>query len=170
MKRKKKYASESQAPVQHPGGISQLIRREIQAPIAACLIREFAGVLGLHRALEVANAAIQANATLAGRAMAQRYGGYSLRDLARVVKEVWTEDDAVTLQILKETESRLDFNITRCRYVELYERLGMKELGLSLACSQDEAFTLGFNPRIKLVRTQTIMGGAPFCDFRFTLG
>jgi hypothetical protein len=169
MKRKNEYASEGQAPVQHPGGIGQLIRREIQAPIAACLIREFAGVLGMHRALEVATAAIQANATLAGRAMAQRYGGYSLGDLARVVKEVWTEDDAVTLYIQEETESRLSFDITRCRYVELYERLGMKELGLCLSCSQDEAFARGFNPRIKLVRTQTIMGGAPFCDFRFTL-
>jgi hypothetical protein len=170
MKWKNLHASEGQAPVQYPGGISQLMRRELQAPIAACLIREFAGVLGLHRALEVATAAIQANATLAGRAMAQRYGGYSLRDLTRVVKEVWTEDDAVTLQILEETEARLSFDITRCRYVELYERLGMKDLGFCLSCSQDEAFARGFNPRIKLVRTQTIMGGAPFCDFRFTLG
>jgi hypothetical protein len=163
------YAPEGQAPVQYPGGISQHLRREIQAPIAACLIREFAGVLGLHRALEVATAAIQANATLAGRAMAQRYGGYSLGDLARVVKEVWTEDEALTLHIREETEARLSFDVTRCRYVELYERLGMKDLGFCLSCSQDQAFARGFNPRIKLVRTQTIMGGAPFCDFRFTL-
>jgi hypothetical protein len=169
MKRNNLYASKGQAPVQHSGGISQLIRREVQAPIAACLIREFAGVLGLHRALEVATAAIQANGTLAGRAMAQRYGGYSLRDLARVAKEVWTEDDALTLHILEETEARLSFDVTRCRYVELYERLGMKDLGFCLSCSQDAAFARGFNPRIKLVRTQTIMGGAPFCDFRFTL-
>ena len=169
MERRNLNASEGQAPVQHPGGTSQLFRLEIQAPIAACLIREFAGVLGLHQALEVATAAIQANAALAGRAMAQRYGGYSLGDLARVVKEVWTEDDALTLHILEETEARLSFDVSRCRYVELYERLGMKDLGFCLSCSQDEAFARGFNPRIKLVRTQTIMGGAPFCDFRFTL-
>jgi hypothetical protein len=27
----------------------------------------------------------------------------------------------------------------------------------------------GFNPKIKFKRTQTIMEGAPYCDFRYTL-
>jgi hypothetical protein len=51
----------------------------------------------------------------------------------------------------------------------LYERLGMKELGFCLSCSRDEAFARGFNPRLRLARSQTIMQGAPFCDFHFTL-
>ena len=169
MKGKNKNAWEGPAAVQHPGGISLLSRREIQAPIAACLIREYAGVMGLKRALEVASAAIQADAVLMGRALAQRYGGYTMMDLARVVREVWTEDDALTLRILEESAERLRFDVTRCRYVELYERLGMKELGFCLSCTRDDAFAKGFNPRIRLARTQTIMQGAPFCDFHFTL-
>ncbi len=32
---------------------------------------------------------------------------------------------------------------------------------------RDEALIEGFNPEIKLHRTQTIMEGATFCDFRF---
>jgi hypothetical protein len=166
---KDRFSSECQAPSRHPGGLSLFRRWEIQAPLAARLIREFAGALGLDRALELATAAIQADAALAGRAMAQRYGGYTMMDLARVVKEVWAEDDAVTLRLLEESEARLRFDVTHCRYVELYERLGMKELGFCLSCSRDEAFARGFNPRIRLARSQTIMQGAPFCDFHFTL-
>jgi hypothetical protein len=166
---KNQMSWENQGVNQSPGKFSFLRRREIQAPLAACLIREYAGSLGLERALEVATAAIQADAVIVGRSMAQRYGGYTMRDLARVVKEVWTEDDAIILRILEESETRLRFDVTRCRYVELYERLGMKELGYCLSCSRDEAFARGFNPRIKLARTQTIMQGAPFCDFHFTL-
>ena len=33
----------------------------------------------------------------------------------------------------------------------------------------EAAACLGFNPAIELTRTQTIMEGAPFCDFRFRL-
>jgi hypothetical protein len=160
---------EVQAPARNLAGISHFRRREIQAPLAARLIREFAGALGLERALQIATAAIRADATLTGRAMAQRYGGYTMRDLARIVREVWAEDETMTLRLLEENESRLRFDVIRCRYVELYERLGMKELDFCLSCSRDEAFARGFNPRIRLARSQTIMQGAPFCDFHFTL-
>jgi hypothetical protein len=51
----------------------------------------------------------------------------------------------------------------------MYEREGMKELGFCLSCSRDEPFTKGFNPRMKLLRTRTIMEGASHCDFRFVL-
>jgi len=40
--------------------ISLLERREIQAPLAACIIREFARVLGRARALDIAAAAVGA--------------------------------------------------------------------------------------------------------------
>ena len=39
--------------------VSHLLRREIQAPIAAALIRGFAETLGMGRALEIAAAAVR---------------------------------------------------------------------------------------------------------------
>ena len=53
----------------------------------------------------------------------------------------------------------------RCRYAELYQRLGMHDLGYCLSCSRDPAFARGFNPRLTLTRTRTIMEGAYSCDF-----
>jgi hypothetical protein len=147
--------------------ISHLQRREIQAPIAACLIRGFARVMGLDKALEAATAAVQEDALMAGKAMAERHGGNSMKVLARIVREVWAQDDAMTIRILEETEENLSFDVTCCRYAELYEKTEMKELGFCLSCSRDEPFTKGFNPRMRLLRTQTIMQGASFCDFRF---
>jgi len=149
--------------------ISHLQRREIQAPIAACLIRGFAREMGLDQAIEVATAAIQADAMTAGRAMAERYGGNTMTELGHILREVWAKDNAMTIHILEETERKLSFDVTRCGYAELYEREGMKELGFCLSCSRDEPFIQAFNPRIKLRRTQTLMQGAPLCDFRFIL-
>ena len=31
------------------------------------------------------------------------------------------------------------------------------------------AFDPGYNPKMELTRTQTIMKGAPYCDFRYRL-
>jgi len=148
---------------------SHLRCREIQAPVAACLIRAFGAVLGPEKALEVATAAVQADALTAGRNAAELYGGNDVAALAWLVREIWAEDGAMTLHFLRETERDLYFDVTRCRYAETYERMGMRELGFCLSCSRDEPFARGFNPRLKLHRTQTIMEGASSCDFRFTL-
>jgi hypothetical protein len=52
----------------------------------------------------------------------------------------------------------------------MYRALGLADLGASLSCQRDYALVQGFNSEIELTRTQTIMEGAPFCDFRFRLG
>ena len=36
-----------------------------------------------------------------------------------------------------------------------------------LGCDRDFALMIGFNPKIKFTRTQTIMERADYCDFRF---
>lgn len=162
-------APKSQELAGNPATVSHLQRRELQAPIAVCLIREFAKVIGQEAALELAAAAIREDARQAGRAMAEKLGGNGLTELKQVVREIWAEAEAVSVRMLEETESRLSFDVTRCRYAEMYAALGLKEFGFCLSCSRDGAFTEGFNPRMTLNRTQTIMQGAAYCDFRFTL-
>ena len=158
------HGTDKQAPV-----ITHLKRREIQAPIAACLIKEFARVMGQDKAVEIATKAVQADALTAGKMIAEKYNGNTMKDLARFIREVWAEDDAMTMRFLEETEQKLSLNVTRCRYAEFYELAGIKELGFCLSCCRDEPFARGFNPKLKLVRTQTIMQGASHCDFRFVL-
>ena len=63
----------------------------------------------------------------------------------------------------------MSFNVTRCRYAEMYRELGMADLGGIFSCGRDGALSTGFNSRIKLARTQTIMEGASHCDFRYTI-
>ncbi len=45
--------------------------------------------------------------------------------------------------------------------------LGVPELGAILSCNRDAASIAGFNPDVALTRTQTLMGGASHCDFRY---
>jgi hypothetical protein len=52
----------------------------------------------------------------------------------------------------------------------MYRALGLGDLGFSLSCRRDFALIEGFNPDVILTRTQTLMEGATFCDFRFRGG
>ncbi len=69
--------------------------------------------------------------------------------------------------MVKETEKELFFDVSYCGYVEIYEKLGVKKLGCTLSCIRDFYFLEGFNPKITLKRTKTIMEGGNYCDFRY---
>ena len=152
------------------GQLSLLERREIEALMAVPMIKAYAKALGFEKAIDMARRVIQDLARKAGQELAESLGSNAIADLARVVHEIWAHDGALEITILEQTENTFVFNVTRCRYVEAYDRLGVKDFGLYLSCSRDGAFGEGFNPRLKLTRTQTIMEGAPHCDFHFKMG
>jgi predicted hydrocarbon binding protein len=153
----------------HIDSITTLQRREIQAPLVALLIREMIAEIGYDSAIKIASAAIQKDAVQSGRSLAEAYGGESLPELLRAIQEVWASGGALELAVLEASAERLSFDVTRCRYAELYERLGVKDLGGCLSCGRDAALIQAFNPRMRLERTRTIMQGDPVCDFRITL-
>lgn len=82
---------------------------------------------------------------------------------------LWTRDDALEIEVLDHGKDKLDFNVKRCRYAEMYKDMGLGGIGDLLSCERDGDFCIGYNPDIKLTRTQTIMKGASHCDFRYRL-
>jgi len=148
--------------------INTLERREIQSPLIASLLRGFINEIGYAKAMEIASAAIQNDAIQVGKRMAEN-GGNTMQDLLRVIRESWAAENALEFTVLEETDQRLSFDVTRCRYAELYTRLGIKEFGCCLSCDRDAPLINSFNPRMKLIRTQTIMQGAALCDFRIIM-
>jgi L-2-amino-thiazoline-4-carboxylic acid hydrolase-like protein len=148
--------------------IGVLTRREIEARILAPMIDAFAAEFGRERVIEIAKRVIVEIARQQGAALAHQLGGNSLRHFAGG-KDPWVKGDALRVEVLQETESAYDFNVTRCRYAEMYRALGIPELGAVLSCGRDYALGEGFNPELRLVRTQTIMEGAPCCDFRYRM-
>jgi hypothetical protein len=147
--------------------ITHLKCREIQAPIVSSLIHGFAQEIGYEKTMEIAKKVISKNATRSGKKLAHEYSGNTIAELSKIVKEVWAKDDAMKIEIIRENDKELFFDVTYCGYAEMYEKMGIKELGSILSCSRDFPFMEGFNPDIKLTRTKTIMEGAEYCDFRY---
>ncbi|MDD4150858.1 MAG: L-2-amino-thiazoline-4-carboxylic acid hydrolase [Bacteroidales bacterium] len=148
--------------------ISHLKRREIQAPLVSAIANGFIKEIGKERTLEILAKIIAEDAIDSGQALAIQFKGNGMTELSKLVREVWCDEGAMIMEVLKETENEFHFNVTKCRYAEAYEKLNILELGKCLSCDRDFPFNEGFNPEIKLERTQTIMEGANHCDFRYS--
>ena len=146
--------------------LSLLEQREIEARIVGPLIEAVRAELGEEKALTLVRRVIAELARQSGAELAQRLGDASLPAFARCLDR-WSEQGALEIDLLEQSADRLSFNVTRCRYAEMYRALGLGDLGSSLSCQRDFSLIEGFNPAIALSRTQTIMEGAPYCDFRF---
>ena len=149
------------------GRITHLKRREIQAPIVSSLIQGFAEEIGFEKTIEVAKKIISKDAIESGRKLAQEYSGNSMSKLSKIVNEVWAKDGAMKIQIIRESDKELFFDVTHCGYAQMYEEMDIKGLGFILSCNRDFPFMEGFNPEIELRREKTIMEGAEYCDFRY---
>ena len=124
--------------------------------------------LGAERANAIAGRVLEEIARGQGRAFRERAGSGDLKAFAGN-KGAWRAGDALETNVLASTRDRYEFDVTRCRYAEMYEELGCADLGTVFSCGRDSPFAQGFNPDIRFRRTQTIMNGAPSCDFRYRL-
>jgi hypothetical protein len=146
-----------------------LTRRRIEAEFARGIYEAMKAELGEATARRILTAAIAGMAREAGAAMArQAPGGAPDLDSFRAIQSLWSAEDALHTEVLESTPTTFHFNVTRCRYAEMYRAMGLAELGAVLSCNRDGAFCEGYDPKLKLTRTQTLMGGATHCDFRYT--
>ncbi len=146
--------------------IGVLTRREVEARILAPVIDALGDAFGREAVIAVVRDTIIRIAQEQGAQLAGAMGGDDLPAFAESLR-FWTQDNALELEVLAQDAEHFDFNVTRCRYAELYRSLGIPELGAVLSCNRDWALIQGFNPGIDLARTQTIMQGAAYCDFRY---
>jgi hypothetical protein len=83
-------------------------------------------------------------------------------------QELWTRGGTLEREVLEQSDTKYRFNVTRCRYAEMYRDMGLGEIGHLLSCQRDGTFCEGYDKRLSLKRTQTIMQGASHCDFDYT--
>ncbi|MBI1331481.1 MAG: 2-amino-thiazoline-4-carboxylic acid hydrolase [Armatimonadetes bacterium] len=145
--------------------LSILERRRIEAEIVKPIYEALKAEFGVETAQRIIADAVKAKAIEFGKSLAES-GTPSVRHFAELLP-LWKQDDALETETLTQNDTQFDFNVTRCRYAEMYREMGLQEIGHLLSCNRDASFCDGYDPRLKLTRTQTIMQGAPHCDFRY---
>ncbi|HCY86849.1 MAG TPA: hypothetical protein DHV36_17095 [Desulfobacteraceae bacterium] len=144
-----------------------LTRRETEARILIPILRDLGEAFGKAAVLETVSRTIMNIAEEQGRELAKFMGGNTAKDFKEALA-FWTRDDALEIEMKESAFQTLCFNVTRCRYAEMYRALGASDLGAVFSCNRDAALIRGFNPGAVMERNKTIMAGHPVCDFRYT--
>jgi len=150
--------------------ISLLDQVKMQAQVLVPVLRALRTELGDERANRIVSTALRQWA----REMFHRIGA----QLPGSRREKWAAmtgasmpriGSDIDVQVLKQDADAMEFNITGCRYADFFRQLGEPELGAVLLCESDLHVAEVGSPEVELTRTQTIMQGAGYCDFRYRL-
>jgi hypothetical protein len=150
--------------------ISLLDQAKIQAQVLVPLLKALRAELGEERANKLVTTALREWF----RDMFLRIGALTPGS----PREKWEALNAaamprigsdVDFELLKQDPGAMEFNITGCRYADFFRALGEPELGAVLLCEGDNHMVEVGSPEVELTRTQTIMKGAKYCDFRYRM-
>ena len=114
----------------------------------------------------VANA-VRASSIEQAQGMAADVGGETSMQTFIDRQSAWTMGGALEIDVKEQSDTTYRFNVTRCKYTEMYNEMGLGEIGHLLSCQRDGTFCEGYDTKLKLTRTQTIMQGASHCDFHY---
>ena len=146
-----------------------LQQRRIEANILKHVYENLSERFGKEQAREIVQETVSQSAIEQGKTFADQIDGDpNLKDFYDILP-LWSRDGALEIDVLEASPDKLDFNVKRCRYAEMYREMGIGEIGDLLSCQRDGDFCIGYNAEIEFRRTQTIMGGASHCDFRYSL-
>lgn len=158
------------APAFGKAGLSLLEKVKIQTQVLVPMLRAFRAELGEEQANRIASQALREWSEKLFQDIGDQLSGSPRQKWDAFNKALFKQVGGdVDLEVLKQTPDAWEFNITSCRYADFFRQLGEPELGALLTCEMDVDIEAVGGPGVTMTRTQTIMKGANYCDFRFKM-
>lgn len=101
-----------------------LEQRRIEANIIKPIYEEMVKELGAERAGSILKSAIVKNAVAQGQAYAEAQAETTSLSSFHELLAQWKASGALEVEMLHESEQKIDYNITRCRFAEMYREMG----------------------------------------------
>lgn len=76
---------------------------------------------------------------------------------------------ALVYQIVEDAPAAFEARITECLWAKTFREAGAADIGYACICHPDYAVAEGFNPKMKLIRTKTLMQGHDCCNHRWVV-
>ena len=149
--------------------LSLLERRRLEAAVLVPVIRAMQAEFGEERVNEVVGKTIQDIARQQGEATRAADNIDTMAALADRFQNGVLREGSLMVDVVENDEAHFGFNVTRCKFMEMYEEMGARDLGFLLSCGRDFAMFEGMAPDLAFDRTQTRMQGASHCDFRYAV-
>jgi hypothetical protein len=76
---------------------------------------------------------------------------------------------ALTFEIVEESENVLEIRVAECLWAKTFREADAPDIGYAAICYPDFAMASAYNPKIKLLRTKTLMQGHDCCDHKYVI-
>jgi L-2-amino-thiazoline-4-carboxylic acid hydrolase len=152
-----------------PKPIPMLERRRIEAAILKHVYDTLKASHGVEVAQKTIADAVRNSSIEQAKEFAAKVGGKTSMQTFIDRQALWKAGGGMEMEVKEQTTTSYVFNVTRCRYAEMYREMGLAEIGHLLSCQRDATFCEGYDKRLRLTRKQTIMQGASHCDFDYKL-
>ena len=94
-------------------------------------------------------------------------------DLATFARDFLNPDSIyqklLTFQVIEDTPKALEVKVAECLWAKTYREVNAADLGYILSCYADYASAEGFNPKMRMIRTKTLMQGDDCCNHRYVI-
>ena len=148
--------------------ISLLEESKIQADVIIPILNALRKELGVERANAIVFDTLRSRLRSRYRELAAKTPGGPKEKWAVMSASMSIGSD-IDIEWIDGKLETLAFNVTRCKYAELFRELGEPELGTVMLCELDNHIAEAAGPEIELTRKQTLMRGAPACEFRYRI-
>ena len=123
-------------------------KRKLQAEVIIAIYDEMRDAFGELKAKEILKNAIKKNAVSEGSKLRQDIDKKVDKKTSVInrfidVFELWKSGGALEIKEIKKTNKVYHFDVTRCKYAEMYDKMGIKDLGKLLSCNRDYNFSIG---------------------------
>jgi hypothetical protein len=76
---------------------------------------------------------------------------------------------ALAAEIVEDSPQAFEFRISQCLWAKTFREEDAADIGYACVCYPDYAVASGFNPKLKLIRTKTLMQGHDCCNHRYVM-
>lgn len=150
--------------------LSLLEEVKLQAQVLVPLLKALRAEIGKEKADRIVGQALTEWSKSLYRRIGEQKGGAPRERFDAIWADLRPRiGNAVDRDMLKDDSEVREYNVTRCAYAEFFKALGEPDLGTVLLCDIDFHIAEIGAPAIEFKRTQTIMKGAPYCDFRYRM-
>lgn len=151
-----------------PPDISWFGHVKIQAEVLLPVLEAIRTELGTERANELVFGALRGWVKNSFVVMANEIEGSPKNKWQAITEAIEpTYIDDLEVEMLQDNAEGQELNVTGCRFAEYFRNLGEPELGAVLNCECDYHIADLGSPDVTFTRTQTIMSGGEYCDFRY---
>ncbi|MCC6764054.1 MAG: L-2-amino-thiazoline-4-carboxylic acid hydrolase [Deltaproteobacteria bacterium] len=150
--------------------ISLLDQVKMQAQVLVPVLRELRAALGVERANALVTKALREWSRDTFLRIGAAKPGTPRERWQTLTEEMMPRIGSdIDMQVRELEPDTMTIDITGCRYADFFRALDEPELGAVLLCESDDHIAEVGGDEVQFTRTQTIMKGAKYCDFRYRM-